>query len=127
MWGQASSGGIAALSNLRLTQFGVVVVGFFNSIDQLFQAFLELCKHDISLVLFYKVPAAWVQSGFKPTFYLFKIHLVFGRLGIFLYICLQPNNHQNWGGAESVHHQRRLPTNVAFASSYVFGAECFFR
>lgn len=50
MSGQASSGGIAALSNLRLTQFGVFIIGFFNSIDQLFQAFLEDCKPGISLV-----------------------------------------------------------------------------
>lgn len=44
------SGGIAALSNLRLTQFDVLVIGFFNSVDQPLQAFLEFCKHGISLV-----------------------------------------------------------------------------
>lgn len=123
---QAPSGGIAALSNLRLTQFGVVVIGFFNSIDQPFQAFLELCKHGISLVLVYKVTAAWVQS--EPTFYFFKIHVFFGCLGIFLYFCLQPNNHQNWEEKQRVFTMSGgyLP-NLALDSSYVFGAESFFR
>lgn len=126
MSGQASSGGIAALSNLRLTQFGVDVIAFFNSIDQLLQAFLESYKHGISLVLFYKVPAAWDQL--EPTLYFFKIHVVFGCLGIFLYFCLQLDNHQNWEEKQTVFTTSGgYLTNPAFDSSYVFGTERFFR